>query len=111
QDLGGMVVDDIVVVGATPLFMTDYIACGRVVPEPIASIVTGTARACAETGTALAGGDTAAAPRPTLAASWAAEHPGPLGRGDCEGAGAAVGGVEADRLLGADRVRDGDAVI
>ncbi|HRN29805.1 MAG TPA: AIR synthase related protein, partial [Terrimesophilobacter sp.] len=41
QDLVGMVVDDIVVVGATPLFMTDYIACGRVVPSRIADIVAG----------------------------------------------------------------------
>src|SRR4051794_24562887 len=42
-DLVGMVVDDIVVVGARPLFMTDYIACGRVVPERIADIVAGDA--------------------------------------------------------------------
>ena len=98
QDLVGMVVDDIVVVGAKPLFMTDYIACGRVVPERIATIVTGIARACAETGTALVGGETA-------------EHPGLMGPDDYDVAGAAVGVVEADRLLGADRVRDGDAVI
>jgi len=98
QDLVGMVVDDIVVVGAKPLFMTDYIACGKVVPERIAAIVTGIARACAETGTALVGGETA-------------EHPGLMGADDYDVAGAAVGVVEADRLLGADRVRDGDAVI
>ena len=98
QDLVGMVVDDIVVVGAKPLFMTDYIACGKVVPERIATIVTGIARACAETGTALVGGETA-------------EHPGLMGPDDYDVAGAAVGVVEADRLLGADRVRDGDAVI
>src|SRR6187551_2079095 len=53
QDLVGMVVDDIVVVGAKPLFMTDYIACGRIFPERIATIVEGIARACSETGTAL----------------------------------------------------------
>ena len=98
QDLVGMVVDDIVVVGAKPFFMTDYIACGKVVPERIAAIVTGIAHACAETGTALVGGETA-------------EHPGLMGPDDYDVAGAAVGMVEADRLLGADRVRDGDAVI
>lgn len=98
QDLVGMVVDDIVVVGATPLFMTDYIACGKVVPERIAAIVTGIARACAETGTALVGGETA-------------EHPGLMGVDDYDVAGAAVGVVEADRALGAERVVDGDAVI
>lgn len=98
QDLVGMVVDDIVVVGARPLFMTDYIACGKVVPERIATIVTGIARACAETGTALVGGETA-------------EHPGLMGADDYDVAGAAVGVVEADRLLGAERVDDGDVVV
>ena len=88
QDLVGMVVDDIIVVGATPLFMTDYIACGKVVPERIADIVGGIARACAETGTALVGGETA-------------EHPGLLAPDDYDVAGAAVGAVEADALLGA----------
>src|SRR6195952_2903334 len=97
-DLVGMVVDDIVVVGATPLFMTDYIACGRVVPTRIADIVAGIARACSETGTALVGGETA-------------EHPGLLAPDDYDVAGAAVGAVEADAVLGADRVRDGDVVV
>ena len=97
-DLVGMVVDDIVVVGARPLFMTDYIACGKVFPERIADIVAGIARGCAETGTALVGGETA-------------EHPGLLGIHDYDVAGAATGVVEADGILGADRVRDGDVVL
>ncbi|NII40763.1 phosphoribosylformylglycinamidine cyclo-ligase [Curtobacterium flaccumfaciens] len=98
QDLVGMVVDDIVVVGATPLFMTDYIACGRVVPNRIADIVAGIARGCAATGTALVGGETA-------------EHPGLLGPDDYDVAGAAVGAVEAGSQLGAHLVQDGDVVI
>lgn len=98
QDLVGMVVDDIVVVGAKPLFMTDYIACGTVVPERIAAIVAGIALACTETGTALVGGETA-------------EHPGLLGPDDYDVAGAAVGVVEADDVLGPERVRDGDVVV
>ncbi|MES2171927.1 MAG: phosphoribosylformylglycinamidine cyclo-ligase [Actinomycetota bacterium] len=97
-DLVGMVVDDIVVVGAKPLFMTDYIACGKVVPTRIADIVAGIARACAETRTALVGGETA-------------EHPGLLGPDDYDVAGAAVGAVESDALLGAHLVADGDVVI
>ena len=98
QDLVAMVVDDIVVVGAKPLFMTDYIACGKVVPERIAAIVGGIAGACEATGTALVGGETA-------------EHPGLLGDDDYDVAGAAVGVVEADDLLGPDRVADGDVVL
>ncbi|MGZ0712083.1 phosphoribosylformylglycinamidine cyclo-ligase (plasmid) [Coraliomargarita sp. W4R53] len=97
-DLVGMVVDDIVVVGAKPLFMTDYIACGKVVPERIADIVRGIAQGCAETGTALVGGETA-------------EHPGLLGIHDYDVAGAATGIVEASRVLGAERVRNGDVVL
>ena len=61
-DLVGMVVDDIVVCGAKPLLMTDYIACGRVVPERIAEIVRGIAAACEVAGTALVGGETAEHP-------------------------------------------------
>lgn len=97
-DLVGMVVDDIVVVGAKPLFMTDYIACGKVVPERIADIVAGIARGCAETRTALVGGETA-------------EHPGLLGPDDYDVAGAAVGAVEADAMLGPHRVAAGDVVL
>ena len=96
--LVGMVVDDIVVVGAKPLFMTDYIACGKVFPQRIADIVAGIARGCSETGTALVGGETA-------------EHPGLLGVNDYDVAGAATGVVEASKILGADRVRDGDVVL
>ena len=98
QDLVGMVVDDLVVVGARPLFLTDYIACGKVVPERIATIVAGVADACRATGTALLGGETA-------------EHPDLLGPDEYDLAGAAVGAVEADALLGPQRVRDGDAVL
>jgi len=93
-----MVVDDIVVVGAEPLYMTDYIACGKVVPERIADIVRGIAAACSVAGTALVGGETA-------------EHPGLLGEHEYDVAGAATGVVEADSLLGPDRVRAGDVVI
>jgi phosphoribosylformylglycinamidine cyclo-ligase len=98
QDLVGMVVDDIVVVGAKPMFMTDYIACGHVVPTRIADIVAGIARACVETRTALVGGETA-------------EHPGLLGPDDYDVAGAAVGAVEADAQLGPHLVQDGDTII
>jgi phosphoribosylformylglycinamidine cyclo-ligase len=98
QDLVGMVVDDIIVVGARPLFMTDYIACGRVVPSRIADIVKGIALACADTGTALVGGETA-------------EHPGLLGPDDYDVAGAAVGVVEEAAALGPEKVLDGDVVI
>ena len=98
QDLVGMVVDDIIVVGAQPLFMTDYIACGKVVPSRIAEIVAGIALACSETGTALVGGETA-------------EHPGILGPDEYDVAGAAVGAVEAAALLGPERVEHGDVVI
>ncbi|MHA7208630.1 phosphoribosylformylglycinamidine cyclo-ligase [Arthrobacter sp. MDT1-65] len=97
-DLVGMVVDDIVVVGAEPLFMTDYIACGKVVPERIADIVRGIAAGCSVAGTALVGGETA-------------EHPGLLGEHEYDVAGAATGVVEADRVLGPERVREGDVVI
>jgi len=97
-DLVGMLVDDLVVCGAEPLFMTDYIACGKVVPERIADIVKGIAQACVETGTALLGGETA-------------EHPGLLGVDEYDIAGSTTGVVEADSLLGAELVRPGDVAI
>jgi phosphoribosylformylglycinamidine cyclo-ligase len=97
-DLVGMVVDDIVVAGAEPLFMTDYIACGRVVPERIADVVRGIAEACVVAGCALTGGETA-------------EHPGLLGPDEYDVAGAVTGVVEADDVLGPERVRDGDVLV
>ena len=97
-DLVGMLVDDLVVCGAEPLFLTDYIACGRVVPERIADIVKGIAQACAESGTALLGGETA-------------EHPGLLDPDEYDVAGSTTGVVEADALLGAELVKDGDVVV
>ncbi|HEY9496088.1 MAG TPA: phosphoribosylformylglycinamidine cyclo-ligase [Intrasporangium sp.] len=97
-DLVGMVVDDIVVCGAEPLFMTDYIATGKVVPERIAAIVGGIAQACEEAGVALVGGETA-------------EHPGLLEPDEYDVAGAATGVVEHADVLGPQRVRDGDVVV
>ncbi|MDR1355221.1 MAG: phosphoribosylformylglycinamidine cyclo-ligase [Propionibacteriaceae bacterium] len=97
-DLVGMLVDDLVVCGAEPLFVTDYIACGRVVPECIAEIVRGIAAACSAAGAALLGGETA-------------EHPGLLAEQHYDVAGATVGVVEFDKLLGAERVRPGDVVV
>jgi phosphoribosylformylglycinamidine cyclo-ligase len=97
-DLVGMVVDDLVVCGAEPLFMTDYIATGKVVPEVITAIVTGIANACAEAGVALVGGEIA-------------EHPGLLKAGEYDVAGATTGVVEADAMLGPEKVRAGDVVL
>jgi phosphoribosylformylglycinamidine cyclo-ligase len=98
HDLVAMVVDDLVVCGAEPLFMTDYICVGKVVPERVAQIVKGIAEGCVLAGCALVGGETA-------------EHPGLLGPDEYDVAGAGTGVVEADSVLGADRVRPGDAVI
>ena len=97
-DLVAMVVDDIVVCGAEPLFMTDYIATGSVVPERIAAIVSGIAEGCMRAGCALLGGETA-------------EHPGLLAADEYDIAGAGTGVVEADAMLGPERVRAGDVVI
>ncbi|WP_159330507.1 phosphoribosylformylglycinamidine cyclo-ligase [Streptomyces tendae] len=98
HDLVAMVMDDIVVCGAEPLFMTDYICVGKVHPERVAAIVKGIAEGCVLAGCALVGGETA-------------EHPGLLGADDFDVAGAGTGVVEADRLLGPERIRTGDAVI
>ncbi|MCL2783833.1 MAG: phosphoribosylformylglycinamidine cyclo-ligase [Propionibacteriaceae bacterium] len=97
-DLVGMLVDDLVVVGAEPLFVTDYIACGKVKPERIASIVSGIAAGCVQAGAALLGGETA-------------EHPGLLGEDEYDVAGATTGVVESDEILGSHRVRAGDRLL
>ena len=97
-DLVGMVVDDLVVCGAEPLFMLDYVACGKVVPERMADIVGGIADGCQLAGCALIGGETA-------------EHPGMLEEDEYDLAGTGVGVVEADRVLGSERVRAGDVIV
>jgi len=97
-DLVAMVVDDLVACGAEPLFMTDYVVCGILRPQRVAAIVSGVAEGCVRAGCALIGGETA-------------EHPGHLGPDDFDLAGAATGVVEADDLLGPDRVRPGDMLI
>ena len=98
EDLVAMVVDDLVVCGAEPLFMTDYIAVGKVIPERIAEIVSGIARGCQKANTALIGGETA-------------EHPGLLDEDEFDIAGAATGVVDADNQLGAHLVKEGDILI
>jgi phosphoribosylformylglycinamidine cyclo-ligase len=97
-DLVGMLVDDLVVCGAEPLFLTDYIAMGRVVPERVAAIVQGVAEACVQAGCALVGGETA-------------EHPGLLGPDEYDLAGSTTGVVEATSLLGPGRVQPGDVLV
>jgi phosphoribosylformylglycinamidine cyclo-ligase len=98
HDLVAMVMDDIVVCGAEPLFMTDYICVGKVHPERVAAIVKGIAEGCVLAGCALVGGETA-------------EHPGLLDPDEYDLAGAGTGIVDADDVLGAERVKAGDAVI
>ncbi|HWB37840.1 MAG TPA: phosphoribosylformylglycinamidine cyclo-ligase [Rugosimonospora sp.] len=97
-DLVAMVVDDLVACGAEPLFLLDYIACGEVVPEKVAEIGAGIADGCRAAGCALLGGETA-------------EHPGVMKPHEYDISGTGVGVVEADQILGRDRVEPGDAVI
>lgn len=97
-DLIGMLVDDLVVVGAEPLFVTDYIACGKVVPERIAAIVGGIAAACTEAGCSLLGGETA-------------EHPGLLDPDEYDIAGATTGVVERDRIIDGSAIVAGDVAL
>ena len=97
-DCVAMCVNDIVCLGAKPLLFLDYIACGRNIPERIADIVKGVADGCVEAGCALVGGETA-------------EMPGFYPEDEYDLAGFSVGIVEKERILGRDRVREGDAVI
>ncbi len=97
-DLVAMVVDDLVACGAEPLFLQDYVACGKVVPERIAAIVTGIATGCMQAGAALVGGETA-------------EHGDLMDADEYDLAATAVGVVEADAVLGPERVQAGDVVV
>jgi phosphoribosylformylglycinamidine cyclo-ligase len=97
-DLVAMVVDDLVVCGAEPLFLQDYLAIGRLDPVKVEQIVSGIAEGCRIAGCALLGGETA-------------EHPGVMESDHYDLSATGVGVVEADAVLGPDRVRAGDQVI
>ncbi len=97
-DLVAMVVDDLVVCGAEPLFLQDYIAVGRTVPERVSQLVSGIANGCVIAGCALLGGETA-------------EHPGLMAPDHYDISATGVGVVEADDVLGPDRVKPGDVII
>ena len=97
-DAVAMCVNDIICVGAKPLFFLDYIACGKNVPEKIAAIVGGVAEGCVQSGAALIGGETA-------------EHPGLMPVEDYDLAGFAVGIVDKKKILDKNRMAEGDVVI
>ena len=97
-DAVAMCVNDIICCGAKPLFFLDYIACGKNIPEKIASIVGGVAEGCVQSGAALIGGETA-------------EHPGMMPIDDYDLAGFAVGIVDKKKILDNARMAEGDVVI
>ena len=97
-DAVAMCVNDIICVGARPLFFLDYIACGKNYPEKIAAIVSGVAEGCVQSGAALIGGETA-------------EHPGLMPLEDYDLAGFAVGIVDKKKIIDNKRMAEGDVVI
>ena len=97
-DAVAMCVNDIICVGAKPLFFLDYIACGKNYPEKIAEIVKGVAEGCVQSGCALIGGETA-------------EHPGLMPEDDYDLAGFSVGIVDKKKILDNKTMCEGDVVI
>ena len=97
-DAVAMCVNDIICVGAKPLFFLDYIACGKNIPEKIAPIVGGVAEGCVQSGAALIGGETA-------------EHPGLMPVEDYDLAGFAVGIVDKKKIIDNTRMAEGDVVL
>jgi len=97
-DAVAMCVNDIICVGAKPLFFLDYIACGKNTPEKIAAIVGGVAEGCVQSGAALIGGETA-------------EHPGMMPVEEYDLAGFAVGIVDKKKVIDNSKMAVGDVVI
>lgn len=97
-DAVAMCVNDIICVGAKPLYFLDYIACGKNIPEKIAEIVGGVAEGCVQAGCALIGGETA-------------EHPGMMPVEDYDLAGFAAGIVDRKDMIDNTKMAEGDVVI
>ena len=97
-DAVAMCVNDIACSGGEPLFFLDYIACGKNYPEKIASIVSGVAEGCSQSGCALVGGETA-------------EHPGLMPEDDYDLAGFAVGVVDKKEIISGEEIKEGDVLI
>ena len=97
-DCVAMCVNDVICCGAKPLFFLDYIACGKNIPEKIASIVAGVAEGCVQAGCALVGGETA-------------EHPGIMSAEDYDLAGFTVGVVDREKVIDKNKMAAGDVVI
>src|SRR4051812_21631048 len=97
-DLVAMVVDDLVVTGAEPLFLLDYLSVGALDPDIVEPLVAGVAEGCRQAGCALIGGEMA-------------EHPGSMEKGGFDLAGFAVGVVERSRLITGASVAAGDVLV
>jgi len=97
-DAVAMCVNDVACAGGEPLFFLDYIACGKNIPEKIATIVKGVAEGCKQSGCALIGGETA-------------EHPGLMPEDEYDLAGFAVGVVDRKDLITGSNIKDGDVLI
>ena len=97
-DCVAMCVNDIICCGARPMFFLDYIACGKNIPEKIATIVSGVAEGCVQAGCALIGGETA-------------EHPGLMPEDEYDLAGFSVGIVDKEKVINTDTQKAGDVVI
>lgn len=98
EDLVAMCVDDVVPIGAEPLFFLDYVAIGKLRAEHVAEIVKGIANGCKKSGCALVGGEMA-------------EHPGVMNPDDYDLAGFIVGVVDRPKMIGPEKVKAGDVIL
>jgi len=97
-DCVAMCANDIICCGARPLFFLDYIAIGKNDPEKVATLVSGVAEGCVQSGCALIGGETA-------------EHPGVMAADDYDLAGFCVGIVDKSKIISKDSMRAGDVIL